>query len=80
MPKRSSKPDDLNRMALAIVKEATEEPPRAPKRKNPAAVMLGHLGGMKGGKARAAALSPEDRKRIATDAAKARWGESPKKS
>lgn len=36
--------------------------------------MLGKLGGLKGGKARAKALSPERRKEIAAAAAKARWG------
>jgi len=41
--------------------------------KNPAAVALGKLGGAKGGKARAKALSPERRKAIARKAAKARW-------
>jgi hypothetical protein len=43
------------------------------KGKNPAAVALGKLGGKKGGKARAAKLSPEKRKAIATKAAIARW-------
>ena len=41
--------------------------------KNPAAVALGKLGASKGGKARAAKLSPEERKAIAKKAAKARW-------
>ena len=41
--------------------------------KNPAAVLLGRLGGLKGGPARAAALSPERRKQIAVAAWKARW-------
>lgn len=41
--------------------------------KNPAAVALGRLGGLKGGKARAKALSPEERREIASRAAKARW-------
>ncbi len=41
--------------------------------KNPAAVELGRLGGLKGGKARAEKLSPERRKEIARKAAKARW-------
>jgi hypothetical protein len=44
------------------------------KRKNPAAVALGRLGGLKGGAARAAALSPRKRTAIAAKAAKARWG------
>jgi hypothetical protein len=42
--------------------------------KNPAAVALGRLGGLKGGAARAAALSPKKRSQIAAKAAKARWG------
>lgn len=41
--------------------------------KNAAAVMLGRRGGLKGGLARAASLTPEERKEIATRAAKARW-------
>jgi len=40
--------------------------------KNPAAVELGRLGGKKGGKARAAALSSEERSAIASKAGKAR--------
>lgn len=41
--------------------------------KNPAAVILGRLGGLKGGKARAAKLSATRRKEIAKNAAAARW-------
>lgn len=41
--------------------------------KDPAAVALGRKGGLKGGRARAESLSPEERKRIAQDAAKKRW-------
>ena len=41
--------------------------------KNPAAVMLGRMGGLKGGKARAAKLSAKRRREIASKAAKARW-------
>lgn len=75
MPKRSSKPRDLNAMAAAIVAQSTtDEPERdADEGKNPAAVELGRLGGRKGGKARAAKLSPEERKRIAVNAARSRW-------
>ena len=49
------------------------EPPEM-KPKNPAAVALGRLGGLKGGVARAAALGPKKRSQIAAKAAKARWG------
>ena len=41
--------------------------------KNPDAAALGRLGGLKGGRARAAALSPEQRRKIARKAARARW-------
>lgn len=41
--------------------------------KNPAAVALGRLGGLKGGKARAEKLTSEQRKEIAKKAAQARW-------
>lgn len=41
--------------------------------KNPAAVALGRLGGLKGGKARAQKLSPERRKEIAKKAIESRW-------
>lgn len=48
-------------------RESGEEPA-----KNPAAVALGRLGGLKGGKARARALSPERRREIARQAVAAR--------
>jgi hypothetical protein len=69
MPKRSSKPRDVNRLARSIVDQATG----TERQKNPAAVELGRLGGRKGGPARAAALSGKKRSEIARKAAKARW-------
>ena len=52
-----------------------DEPPEPQERpeKNPAAVALGRLGGLKGGRARAESLSPERRREIARKAARARW-------
>ena len=47
--------------------------------KNAAAVALGRLGGLKGGKARAAKLSERERRAIAQKAAAARWGTRKKK-
>ena len=77
MPERSSKkrPRDINELAAQIVDEATNEEPEAKPDdgKNPAAVALGRLGGKKGGKARAAKLTPEERREIAKRAAQARW-------
>ena len=46
---------------------------RMTEEKNPAAVELGRRGGLKGGKARAAKLTPEERSESARKAAKARW-------
>ena len=46
--------------------------------KNKAAQALGKLGGLKGGKARAAKLTPEQRKEIAQRAATARWAKKSK--
>ncbi len=70
MAKKQPDPSEIARHALdAVVPDA--EPP---KEKNPAAVALGRLGGVKGGAARAAKLTAEQRKEIAQRAAKARWG------
>ncbi len=63
---------DPNQIAFSIVKKTTEKEDSSIK-KNPAAVALGRLGGQKGGEARAAKLTAEQRKEIATKAAKARW-------
>jgi hypothetical protein len=62
---------DANQLAARIVGEVTGTPRK--RRKNPAAVALGRRGGLKGGNARAASLSPEERSSIAKRAAEARW-------
>jgi len=85
MPKRSSKPDE-NEMAFNGLNELLRrdeardkgEPIDQPAEddkpaKNPAAVALGRLGGLKGGKARAQKLSAKKRSAIARKAAQARW-------
>lgn len=66
---------DFSQKAKAIVDILTGEAdaPDPNKGKNPAAVELGRLGGLKGGKARAKSLSAKKRKAIATKAAKTRW-------
>ena len=81
MPKRSSKKrpaKDVNQIAAEILQAATGAPEELTPQgtKNPAAVALGRLGGIKGGKARAAALSPAKRSKIAKKAAAARWQKS----
>ena len=73
MPKRSSKPRDLNKMAAKIVREATSDEPPESDTRDPAAVELGRRGGLKGGKARAAKLTAERRSEIARNAARSRW-------
>lgn len=83
MDKKKKEPADINILAKSIVARATHEellpePVKkallpAIKEKNPAAVALGRLGGLKGGKARAEKLSAKKRKIIAQKAAKARW-------
>ncbi len=80
MPNRSSKrgqgPKDFNLIAFEVVQKATGQMPKeAPpdSNKNPAAVTLGRLGGLKGGKARAQKLTAAQRKAIAKKAAEKRW-------
>lgn len=71
MPNRSSNRGskghkDMNVSAWEAIQQATGqmEKPKEPE-KNPAAVTLGRLGGLKGGKARAEKLTPEKRADIA---------------
>jgi len=76
MPDRSSKPKrptDLNALAAAIVEAATEGEPEVEDTRDPAAVALGRKGGLRGGRARADKLTPEQRSEIARKAAAARW-------
>jgi hypothetical protein len=68
------RPTDINLLARQIVEEAIKEPLTPVKEKNAAAVALGRLGGLKGGKARAEKLTEERRKEIAKKAAEKRWG------
>lgn len=74
--KKPKRPKDSNQRAKKIVDLATgesEEEVLAERPKNEAAVALGRLGGLKGGKARAKKLSAKKRKEIAKRAAKIRW-------
>lgn len=82
MPDRSRKrPRDVNALARQIVDEATGEakpedniePAQADDGKDPAAVALGRRGGLKGGRARAERMTPEERTEAARRAAQARW-------
>ncbi|HUA19517.1 MAG TPA: hypothetical protein VMB25_12290 [Bryobacteraceae bacterium] len=88
MPDRSKKrPRDPNQLAHQVFLESIGEAPKfnpdeaetkpIDPSKNPHAVALGRLGGLKGGIARAAKLSPKKRSQIAAKAAKGRWGKKP---
>lgn len=73
--KAPKRPRDANQLAKAIVDLATGAASEAEKDEaSSAAAILGRMGGLKGGVARAKKLSPEERKRIAASAARARWG------
>ncbi len=76
MEKRKKREHDFSVTAFRVVQEATGqiEPQKPAKKKNFDAKALGHLGGLKGGHARAASLTPERRVEIAKKAAVARWG------
>jgi hypothetical protein len=75
MAKKPTRPRDSNQLAKSIVDQATRDnsTPIDESGKNPAAVALGRLGGLKGGKARAAKLTSKKRSEIAKKAAAARW-------
>jgi hypothetical protein len=76
MPDRSRKrPRDPSQLGKLIVDLATGETtePDLDQGKNSAAVELGRKGGLKGGKARAAKMTPEQRSEAAKRAAQARW-------
>ena len=73
MSDQPSRRRDINEAAHHTIQSIIDrtEPP-APV-KNLAAVALGKLGGLKGGPARAAKLTPEQRREIALKGARARW-------
>lgn len=76
MPKTPKRPRDANQLAKLIVDMASGDAPsdtRLDDGRNPAAVALGRLGGLKGGKARAESLSAKKRSEIARIAARSRW-------
>jgi len=83
MPKRSSisgrRTLDPNETALSAIQRviALTEDAEQRAEKNPAAVVLGRRGGLKGGRARADRLSPARRMEIARAAAAARWTKTP---
>jgi hypothetical protein len=86
-PKRPKRPADFNQRAFQVFQEAIGEAPPQPeprradkpekppeREKDPAAVSLGRKGGLKGGPARAAKLTAEERSEVGKKAAAKRWG------
>ena len=81
LDRSKKRPRDPNQLAHQIFLESIGEAPAfdpaaekpADPEKNPHAVALGRLGGLKGGVARAAKLAPQKRSQIAAKAAKIRW-------
>lgn len=65
MTKRPTDPNKLGKLIVDIATKSID--------KDPAAVALGRKGGLVGGKARAAALTPEQRSEIARKGAEKRW-------
>lgn len=85
MPKRSRKQKDTQQLARSVLdsiapdaepKRVTRGASKAEAEKDPAAVALGRRGGLKGGKARAAKLTKEERSESAKKAAQARWSKT----
>lgn len=75
MPERPRRPKDINELAKLVVELSTgSREDSSFDGKNPAAVLLGRMGGKKGGLARAKNMSPKRRSEIARQAAVARWG------
>lgn len=93
---RKRQTEDENQAAFRVVQEATGQTPRVhavslnlaitdpgeltEPQKNPAAVALGRLGGIKGGPARAKKLSKAKLSEIGRKAAIARWRKTRKRS
>lgn len=78
--KNPKRPRDTNQLAKYLVDLSTGQKtePAEDNSKNPHAVALGRLGGLKGGKARAKKLTPQKRSSIARKAARKRWSKRSK--
>lgn len=81
MPKRSSKQKDTQQLARSVLDAIASdaEPAKTQPDKNPAAVALGRLGGLKGGPARKDKLSKARLTEIARKAAITRWQKTKEK-
>ena len=79
LPVHGQEETRLQQIAYRVVQEATRQAPTAeePEKLSPKAA-AGQKGGRKGGKARAAKLTPEERSKAARKAARVRWDSSKK--
>jgi hypothetical protein len=75
-PDKSEALSGIQRLVREVADSDTHTPAEPADGKDPAAVALGRKGGLKGGKARAAKLTPEQRSEIAKKAAQSRWHRS----
>jgi hypothetical protein len=75
-PKRPRDPNQLAKLVTELATTGGDDSPAEPA--NGSAAQLGRLGGLRGGKARAEKLAPEERQRIARAAAVARWKKAQK--
>lgn len=73
MTDKPKRPRDANQLAKLIADIATGDAGDTVASHSPMAE-LGRAGGLKGGRARADALSPDERRKIAAKAARVRWG------
>jgi len=76
-PRRPKRPTDVNQLGKLVVDLSVGEREEAPQ-SDAAASESARRGGLKGGEARAATLSADERKRIAKAAAQARWSKNTK--
>ena len=75
-PHKGKKPD-INELAKSIMDDATaESPPKDGETDKNSPKQSGRRGGLKGGKARAQKLTPQERREIAEKAARVRWRKS----
>jgi hypothetical protein len=75
-PKRPRDPNQLAKLMVDLASGEVTDGPQIASRdagKDPAAVELGRKGGLKGGAARAAKLTSEERSAISKKAALTRW-------
>ena len=72
-PKGERRPADVIGNAVRVMRIATGEEADTEEHRDPDAVARGSIGGNVGGKIRAAKMTPEERSKSASNAARSRW-------